>query len=254
MGSKSDNFCLFSAYFGVFSPDLLMEYGIFILTVDISAILKNIDIDIDMDRAILKKLIWIKGFGKILILKRLLWKILILIRRFWKISISIKYWIGENLAYQIRLHSMEPLAIASITFIWNNKQPYTQEYFQTKPSFSWFFYFKKNGIWYALKQNLLGRLFQSSLPCRQIFQILNIYIAALSLAASEFGPYDQTCKLYLLQHIYETQHIWSLLQISACPVFIFQTQIALHSLVDGWWLSPLIFLHIYRQSCLCQAF
>ena len=48
MGSKSDNFCLFSAYFGV--CDLLMEYGIFILTVDISAILKNIDID----KAILK--------------------------------------------------------------------------------------------------------------------------------------------------------------------------------------------------------
>ena len=195
---------------------------------------ENIDINKNIDKEI----------GKI--------AILILIRRFWKISISIKYWIGENLAYQIRLHSMEPLAIASITFIWNNKQPYTQEYFQTKPSFSWFFYFKKNGIWYALKQNLLGRLFQSSLPCRQIFQILNIYIAALSLAASEFGPYDQTCKLYLLQHIYETQHIWSLLQISACPVFIFQTQIALHSLVDGWWLSPLIFLHIYRHSCLCR--
>ena len=72
MGAKSYNFGLFSTYFGVFSPDLLMEYGIFILTVDISAILKNIDIDIDMDRAILKKLIWIKGFGKILILKRLL--------------------------------------------------------------------------------------------------------------------------------------------------------------------------------------
>ena len=205
MGAKSDNFCLFSAYFGVFSPDLLMEYGIFILTVDISAILKNIDIDIDMDRAILKKLIWIKGFGKILILKRLLWKILILIRRFWKISISIKYWIGENLAYQIRLHSMEPLAIASITFIWNNKQPYTQEYFQTKPSFSWFFYFKKNGIWYALKQNLLGRLFQSSLPCRQIFQILNIYIlqhchsqlqnlVLMTKHANSIYIYDPYCK------------------------------------------------------------
>ena len=50
MGAKSDNFCLFSAYFGVFSPDLLMEYKIFILAVDISKNLKNIDID----KAILK--------------------------------------------------------------------------------------------------------------------------------------------------------------------------------------------------------
>ena len=50
MGAKSDHFCLFSAYFGVFSPDLLMEYKIFILAVDISKNLKNIDID----KAILK--------------------------------------------------------------------------------------------------------------------------------------------------------------------------------------------------------
>ena len=43
MGAKSDNFCLFSAYFGVFPPDLLMEYQIFI---DIDKdILENIDID-----------------------------------------------------------------------------------------------------------------------------------------------------------------------------------------------------------------
>ena len=47
MGAKSDNFCLFSAYFGVFPPDLLMEYQIFISIVDISANLENIDIDID---------------------------------------------------------------------------------------------------------------------------------------------------------------------------------------------------------------
>ena len=59
MGAKSDNFCLFSAYFGVFSPDLWMEYRIFISIVDISANLENIDIDkailenIDIDRAVL---------------------------------------------------------------------------------------------------------------------------------------------------------------------------------------------------------
>ena len=45
MGAKSDHFCLFSAYFGIFSPDLLMKYRIFISIVDISANLKNIDID-----------------------------------------------------------------------------------------------------------------------------------------------------------------------------------------------------------------
>ena len=66
MGAKSDHFCLFSAYFGVFSPDLWMEYWIFISIVDISANLKNIDIDIDkeslenididIDKAILKNI------------------------------------------------------------------------------------------------------------------------------------------------------------------------------------------------------
>ena len=56
MGAKSDNFCLFSAYFGVFCPDLWMKYRIFILIVDISANLENIDIDkeisenIDIDK------------------------------------------------------------------------------------------------------------------------------------------------------------------------------------------------------------
>ena len=44
MGAKSDHFYLFSAYFGGFSPVLLMEYRIFISIVDISANLKNIDI------------------------------------------------------------------------------------------------------------------------------------------------------------------------------------------------------------------
>ena len=52
MGAKSDNFCLFSAYVGVFSPDLWMKYQIFISIVDISANLENIDIDID--KAVLK--------------------------------------------------------------------------------------------------------------------------------------------------------------------------------------------------------
>ena len=45
MGAKSDNFCLFSAYLGVFCPDLWMKYRIFISIVDISANLENIDID-----------------------------------------------------------------------------------------------------------------------------------------------------------------------------------------------------------------
>ena len=94
MGSKSDNFCLFSAYFGVFSPDLWMEYRIFISIVDISANLENIDIDID--KAILKISISIRLFWKISISISisigLFWKISISIsiRRFWKISISIR--------------------------------------------------------------------------------------------------------------------------------------------------------------------
>ena len=46
MGAKSDNFCLFSAYFGDFG-DLLMIKRIFISIVHISANLTNINIDID---------------------------------------------------------------------------------------------------------------------------------------------------------------------------------------------------------------
>ena len=56
MGAKSDDFCLFSAYFGVFSPDLWMKYRICISIVDISANLKNIDIDIDIDMVILENI------------------------------------------------------------------------------------------------------------------------------------------------------------------------------------------------------
>ena len=41
MGAKSDHFSLFSAYFGVFSLDLWMEYRIFISIVDISAKILN---------------------------------------------------------------------------------------------------------------------------------------------------------------------------------------------------------------------
>ena len=69
-----------------------MEYRIFISIVDISANFENIDIDID--KAILK--ISIRLFWKILISISigLFWKISISIRRFWKISISIKYRIG----------------------------------------------------------------------------------------------------------------------------------------------------------------
>merc|ERR1712016_306413 len=52
MGAKSDHFCPFSAYLGVFSPVLLMEYRIFISIVDVSANFKNIGIDIDIDKEI----------------------------------------------------------------------------------------------------------------------------------------------------------------------------------------------------------
>ena len=60
MGAKSGNFCLFWC----FSPDLWMEYRIFISIVDISANLENIDIDkvilenidIDIDRAVLENI------------------------------------------------------------------------------------------------------------------------------------------------------------------------------------------------------
>ena len=56
MGAKSDHFCPFSAYLGVFSPVLLMEYRIFISIVDISANFKNIGIDIDIDKEILENI------------------------------------------------------------------------------------------------------------------------------------------------------------------------------------------------------
>ena len=42
--------------FWCFSPDLLIKYRIFISTVDISANLKKINIDIDIDKAILKNI------------------------------------------------------------------------------------------------------------------------------------------------------------------------------------------------------
>ena len=120
MGAKSDNFCLFSAYFGVFSPVLWLEYRISISIVDISANLENID------KAIFKisisiRLFWkisisisirrfwkipisIRRFWKISISIRRFWKILISIRRFRKISISIKYRIDWNLSYRTGLH------------------------------------------------------------------------------------------------------------------------------------------------------
>ena len=109
MGAKSDNFCLFSAYFGVFCPDLWMKYRIFISIVDISANLENIDIDIDIDNAILKISISIsiRLFWKISISIGLFWNISISIsisiRRFRKILISIKYRIDKNFAYRTGL-------------------------------------------------------------------------------------------------------------------------------------------------------
>ena len=39
MGAKSDHFCPFSVYLGVFSPVLLMEYRIFISIVDILSLI-----------------------------------------------------------------------------------------------------------------------------------------------------------------------------------------------------------------------
>ena len=56
MGAKSDHFCPFSAYLGVFLPVLLTKYRIFISIVDISANLKNIGIDIDIDKEILENI------------------------------------------------------------------------------------------------------------------------------------------------------------------------------------------------------
>ena len=56
MGAKSDHFCPFSAYLGVFPPVLLMEYRIFISIVDISSNFKNIGIDIDIDKEILENI------------------------------------------------------------------------------------------------------------------------------------------------------------------------------------------------------
>ena len=56
MGAKSDIFCLFSAYFGVFFSDLLIRYRKFISIVDISANLRNIDIYIDIDKEILENI------------------------------------------------------------------------------------------------------------------------------------------------------------------------------------------------------
>jgi len=92
MGAKSDNFCLFSAYLGVFCPDLWMKYRIFISIVDISANLENIDIDID--NAILKISISISI--------RLFWKISISIsiRSIWEISISISISIRRSWKYR----------------------------------------------------------------------------------------------------------------------------------------------------------
>ena len=84
MGAKSDNFCLFSAYVGVFCPDLWMKYRIFISIVDISANLENINIAINIDKAILKILISLS------ISIRLFWKISILIGLLRNMWISIR--------------------------------------------------------------------------------------------------------------------------------------------------------------------
>ena len=71
MGAKSDNFCLFSAYLGVFCPDLWMKYRIFISIVDISANLENIDIDIDIDKKLVFLADLIKKTGLLLLKTKL---------------------------------------------------------------------------------------------------------------------------------------------------------------------------------------
>ena len=81
----------------------LLKYRYEISIVDISTLLKNIDID----RAILKNIDIDKANPKISIsisiLIRWFWKISISIRQFCKISISIKYRIDSNLAYRTGL-------------------------------------------------------------------------------------------------------------------------------------------------------
>ena len=49
-------FACFQPILTFFPPDLLMKYRIFISTVDISANLKNIDIDIDIDKEIFENI------------------------------------------------------------------------------------------------------------------------------------------------------------------------------------------------------
>ena len=102
MGAKSDNFCLFSAYFGVFSPVLWLEYRIFISIVDISANLENIDID--------------KAILKISISIRLFWKISISIGLFWKIDIDIDKEILENIDIDIDKEISENIDIDKISY------------------------------------------------------------------------------------------------------------------------------------------
>ena len=87
----------------------LLKYRYEISIVDISTLLKNIDIDIDIDKAILKNIDIDKAIPKISISISIWWfwkisiSISISIRQFCKISISIKYRIDSNLAYRTGL-------------------------------------------------------------------------------------------------------------------------------------------------------
>merc|ERR1712062_337964 len=72
--------------------------------VDISTLLKNIDIDIDIDMAILKNIDIDIDIDKVI--PKISISISISIRQFCKISISIKYRIDSNLAYRTGLDSL----------------------------------------------------------------------------------------------------------------------------------------------------
>ena len=73
-------------------------------------ILENIDIDIDIDKAIPKISISIWWF----------WKISISIRQFFKISISIKYRIDSNVAYRTGLDQADVGNLTLCSFSGNN--------------------------------------------------------------------------------------------------------------------------------------
>ena len=133
-GCKIWSFLPVFSIFCFFSPDLWMEYRIFISIVDISANLENIDIDID------------KAIPKISISMsiRLFWKISISISisigLFWKISISIS--IGHNHSVSVFcLRSLVHLLGCQINWIlcWEIFFVYLERPPPIKKNISWIF-------------------------------------------------------------------------------------------------------------------